>query len=96
MSDLKQFESALEAKLAEQKAEVASVTEKAAKQFDSKVEQINEQLEKSNKTIAEALNEVKEAKAAFGKLSAKAEQKVATSYGQHINNIKAEIANGVE
>ena len=96
MSDLKQFETALEAKLAEQKAEVASVTEKAAKQFDSKVEQINEQLEKSNKTIAEALNEVKEAKAAFGKLSAKAEQKVATSYGQHINNIKAEIANGVE
>ena len=96
MSDLKQFETALEAKLAEQKAEVASVTEKAAKQFDSKVEQINEQLEKSNKTIAEALTEVKEAKAAFGKLSAKAEQKVATSYGQHINNIKAEIANGVE
>ena len=96
MSDLKQFESALEAKLAEQKAEVASVTEKAAKQFDSKVEQINEQLEKSNKTIAEALNEVKDAKAAFGKLTAKAESKVATSYGQHINNIKAEIANGVE
>ena len=96
MSDLKQFESALEAKLAEQKAEVAAVTEKAAKQFDSKVEQINEQLEKSNKTIAEALNEVKDAKAAFGKLTAKAESKVATSYGQHINNIKAEIANGVE
>lgn len=96
MSDLKAFESALEQKLAEQKAEVASVTEKAAKQFDSKVEQINEQLEKSNKTIAEALNEVKDAKAAFGKLTAKAEQKVATSYGQHINNIKAEIANGVE
>ena len=96
MSDLKQFESALEAKLAEQKAEVASVTEKAAKQFDSKVEQINEQLEKSNKTIAEAVAEVKEAKAAFGKLSANAEQKVAKSYGEHINNIKAEIANGVE
>lgn len=96
MSDLKQFETALEAKLAEQKAEVASVTEKAAKQFDSKVEQINEQLEKSNKTIAEAVAEVKEAKAAFGKLSANAEQKVAKSYGEHINNIKAEIANGVE
>ena len=96
MSDLKSFETALEAKLAEQKAEVASVTEKAAKQFDSKVEQINEQLEKSNKTIAEAVAEVKEAKAAFGKLSANAEQKVAKSYGEHINNIKAEIANGVE
>jgi len=96
MSDLKSFETALEAKLAEQKAEVASVTEKAAKQFDSKVEQINEQLEKSNKTIAEAVAEVKEAKAAFGKLSSNAEQKVAKSYGEHINNIKAEIANGVE
>ena len=38
MENLKQFESALESKLAEQKAEVAAVTEKAAKQFDSKVE----------------------------------------------------------
>jgi len=96
MSDLKQFESALEQKLAEQKAEVASVTEKAAKQFDSKVEQINEQMEKSNKTIAEAVAEVKEAKAAFGKLSAKAEQKVATSYNEHIFNIKNEIGNAIE
>ena len=96
MSDLKAFESALEQKLAEQKAEVASVTEKAAKQFDSKVEQINEEMVKANKTIAEAVAEVKEAKAAFGKLSAKAEQKVATSYGEHISNIKSEIANGIE
>ena len=96
MSDLKAFESALESKLAEQKAEVASVTEKAAKQFDSKVEQINEQMEKSNKTLAEALNEVKEAKAAFGKLNAGVEKKVATSYGEHINNIKAEIGNVIE
>lgn len=96
MSDLKQFESALEQKLAEQKAEVASVTEKAAKAFDSKVEQINEQMEKSNKTIAEAVAEVKEAKAAFGKLSAKAEQKVATSYNEHIFNIKNEIGNAIE
>ena len=96
MSDLKAFESALESKLAEQKAEVASVTEKAAKQFDSKVEQINEQMEKSNKTLAEALNEVKEAKAAFGKLSAKAEQKVATSYAEHVNNIKSEIGAAIE
>ena len=44
---------------------------------------------KSNKTIEEALNEVKEAKASFGKLSAKAEKKVASSYGEHINSIKA-------
>lgn len=96
MSDLKAFESALEQKLAEQKAEVAHVTEKAAKQFDSKVEQINEEMVKANKTIAEAVAEVKEAKAAFGKLSAKAEQKVAKSYGEHIENIKSEIANGIE
>jgi HK97 family phage major capsid protein len=96
MSDLKAFESALESKLAEQKAEVANVTEKAAKAFDSKVEQINEQMEKSNKTLAEAINEVKEAKAAFGKLSAKAEQKVATSYAEHVNNIKAEIGSAIE
>lgn len=96
MSDLKAFESALESKLAEQKAEVAHVTEKAAKQFDSKVEQINEQMEKSNKTLAEALNEVKEAKAAFGKLSAKAEQKVAVSYADHVNVIKSEIGAAIE
>jgi len=42
MEDLKRFESALEAKLAEQKAEVAANTEKAAKAFDSRTEQINE------------------------------------------------------
>lgn len=96
MSEVKAFETALEAKLAEQKAEVAQMTEKAAKQLDSKVEQINEQLVKSNKTIEEALNEVKEAKASFGKLSAKAEKKVASSYGEHINSIKAEIANVIE
>jgi HK97 family phage major capsid protein len=96
MSDLKAFETALESKLAEQKAEVANVTEKAAKAFDSKVEQINEQMEKSNKTLAEALNEVKDAKAAFGKLTAKAESKVATSYAEHVNNIKAEIGSAIE
>ena len=96
MSDLKAFESALEQKLAEQKAEVAHVTEKAAKQFDSKVEQINEEMVKANKTIAEAVAEVKEAKAAFGKLNAKAEQKVAKSYGEHIENIKSEIGSAIE
>ena len=96
MSDLKAFESALEQKLAEQKAEVAHVTEKAAKQFDSKVEQINEEMVKANKTIAEAVAEVKIAKAAFGKLSANAEQKVAKSYGEHIENIKSEIGSAIE
>jgi len=96
MSDLKAFESALEQKLAEQKAEVAGVTEKAAKQFDSKVEQINEEMVKANKTIAEAVAEVKEAKAAFGKLNAKAEQRVAKSYGEHINEIKSEIGSAIE
>lgn len=96
MSDLKAFEFALEQKLAEQKAEVASVTEKAAKQFDSKVEQINEEMVKANKTIAEAVAEVKEAKAAFGKLSAKSEQKVAKTYGEHINEIKSEIGAAIE
>lgn len=96
MSEVKAFETALEAKLAEQKAEVAQMTEKASKQLDSKVDQINEQMIKSNKTIEEALNEVKEAKASFGKLSAKAEKKVASSYGEHINSIKAEIANVIE
>jgi len=96
MSEVKAFETALEAKLAEQKAEVTAMTEKASKQLDSKVEQINEQLVKSNKTIEEALNEVKEAKASFGKLSAKAEKKVSSSYGEHINAIKGEIANVIE
>ena len=92
MEDLKKFESALEAKLAEQKAEVAANTEKAAKAFESRIEQINEELVKANKTAAEARNEVLEAKASFGKLQAKESAKVATSYGEHIFNIK-EILN---
>ena len=54
MSDLKSFESALEAKLAEQKAEVALATEKAAKAFESKVEEMNEQIAKNNKNLIEA------------------------------------------
>lgn len=96
MSDIKAFETALESKLAEQKAEVAHVTEKAAKAFDSKVEQINEQMVKNNQSIEAALNEVKEAKASFGKLAAKAEKKVATSYAEHINVIKSEIGAAIE
>lgn len=96
MENLKQFESALEAKLAEQKAEVASVTEKAAKQFESKVEQINETLLKTNKSVEEARAEVLEAKAAFGKIQAGAEKKVAGSYAEHIMDIKNNIGASIE
>ena len=95
MSDLKSFESALEAKLAEQKAEVAAATEKAAKAFESKVESINDEIAKNNKTLMEARQEILDAKAAFGKLSAKEEKKVAASYGEHINEIKAAISDAV-
>ena len=95
MEELKKFEDALSAKLAEQRAEVSAATEKAAKQFESRVEAINEQLTKNNQVIAEARQEVLEAKAALGKLTSVTEQKVATSYAEHINNIKAEIGNAV-
>lgn len=96
MENLKQFEAALEAKLAEQKAEVAAVTEKAAKQFESKVDEINENMVKANKTAEEAIAEVKEAKAAFGKLASEKSRKVATSYADHIASIKSEIGAAVE
>ena len=76
MSDIKSFEAALEAKLAEQKAEVAAATEKAAKAFESKVEAVNEEIAKNNKTLLEARQEILDAKAAFGKLSAAKEEKV--------------------
>jgi len=96
MENLKQFEAALEAKLAEQKAEVAAATEKAAKQFESKVDEINENMVKANKTAEEAMAELKEAKAAFGKLTSDKAKKVATSYADHINIIKSEISAAVE
>lgn len=96
MEDLKKFEAALESKLAEQKAEVAQVTEKAQKNFESKVEGINESLLKTNKSIEEARAEVLEAKAAFGRLQANTEKKVATSYSEHIFNIKNEIGSAIE
>jgi HK97 family phage major capsid protein len=96
MEELKKFEAALESKMAEQKAEVASINEKAQKNFDSKVEGINESLLKTNKSIEEARAEVLEAKAAFGRLQANTERKVATSYAEHIFNIKNEIANAIE
>jgi HK97 family phage major capsid protein len=96
MEDLKKFEAALESKMAEQKAEVASINEKAQKNFDSKVEGINESLLKTNKSIEEARAEVLEAKAAFGRLQANTERRVATSYAEHIFNIKNEIGSAIE
>jgi HK97 family phage major capsid protein len=96
MENLKEFQAALELKMNEQKQEVAAATEKAAKSFESKVEQINEEMQKANKTALEALEQVKEAKAAFGKIAAKEESRVSLSYADHINSIKSEIANGIE
>jgi HK97 family phage major capsid protein len=95
MSDIKTFEAALEAKMAEQKAEVAAATEKAAKAFESKVEEINEQLAKNNKTIAEAREEVLAAKSAFGKIAAAETKKSAVTYGEHIAEIKAAIGDAI-
>ena len=95
MSDIKSFEAALEAKLAEQKAEVAAATEKAAKQFESKVEAVNSEIAKNNKTLMEARQEILDAKAAFGKLSAKEEKKIAGSYADHINEIKSAIGEAI-
>ena len=96
MEDLKKFEAALESKMAEQKAEVASINEKAQKNFDSKVEGINESLLKTNKSLEEARAEVLEAKAAFGRLQANTERKVATSYAEHIMDIKNAIGSSIE
>jgi len=95
MSDIKSFEAALEAKLAEQKAEVAAATEKAAKAFESKVEEINAEVAKNNKNLMEAREEILSAKAAFGKLSANEEKKVAKSYTEHIAEIKSAIGDAI-
>jgi HK97 family phage major capsid protein len=96
MEELKKFEDALASKLAEQKAAVSAENEKAAKAFETRIEQINEQLVKNNQSLEEARKDALEAKAALGKINAKTESKVATSYAEHINAIKAEIANVVE
>lgn len=95
MSDIKSFEAALEAKLAEQKAEVAAATEKATKSFESKVEAINAEVAKNNKNLMEAREEILSAKAAFGKLSANEEKKVAQSYTDHIAEIKSAIGDAI-
>lgn len=96
MEELKKFEDALASKLAEQKAAVSAENEKAAKAFETRIEQINEQLVKNNQSLEEARKEALEAKAALGKINAKTESKVATSYAEHINAIKGEIANVIE
>jgi len=95
MEDLKKFEAALEAKLAEQKAEVTANTEKAAKAFESRVEAINEELVAAKKSVADARQEVLEAKAAFGKLQAGESKKVAANYSEHINDIKSAIGDSI-
>lgn len=89
--ELKQFESALESKVAEMKAEVSSATEKAAKAYESKVSQINEELQKTNKSLEEARAEVLEAKAAFGRIKEQQTKKVATSYSEQIDALKSAI-----
>ena len=95
MEELKKFEDALASKLSEMKAEVAVNTEKAAKHFEDKVSQVNEQLVKSNQSLEEARKEVLEAKAALGKISSQETAKVATSYAEHINNIKSAIGDAI-
>jgi len=94
--ELKQFETALESKVAEMKAEVASATEKASKAYESKVAQINEELTKTNKSLEEARQEVLEAKASFGRLKEQSTKKVANSYTEQISVIKNAIGDLVK
>lgn len=89
--ELKQFESALESKVSEMKAEVAAATEKAAKAYEGKVAQINEELTKTNKSLEEARQEVLEAKAAFGRLKEESSKKVVNSYSEQISVLKGAI-----
>lgn len=93
--ELKQFESALESKVAEMKAEVNSATEKAAKSYESKVAAINEELTKTNKSLEEARAEVLEAKAAFGRIKEQQTKKVATSYSEQIGALKSAIGDAI-
>lgn len=95
MENLKEFQSALEHKMNEQKAALAAENEKAAKQFESKVNELNESIEKSNKTLGDAMDEFGKMKAAFGKISAKNEEKVTSTYGAMITEIKSGIADAI-
>jgi phage-related tail protein len=74
MEELKKFEDALASKLAEQKAAVSAENEKAAKAFETRIEQINEQLVKNNQSLEEARKDALEAKAALGKINSKTER----------------------
>jgi HK97 family phage major capsid protein len=95
MENLKEFQSALEHKMNEQKAAIAAENEKAAKQFEDKVSKLNESMEKSNKTLGEAMDEFGKMKSAFGKISSKNEEKVTTTYGAMISEIKSGIAEAI-
>jgi len=95
MENLKDFQSALEIKLSEQKAAIASENAKASKAFEDKVAQLNDSLEKNNKTLGETVEELSRVKAAYGKISAKNEEKVTTSYGEMINEIKSGIKEAI-
>ena len=95
MENLKDFQSALEIKLSEQKAAIASENAKASKAFEDKVAQLNDSLEKNNKTLGETVDELSKVKAAYGKISAKNEEKVTTSYGEMINEIKSGIKDAI-
>lgn len=95
MENLKEFQSALEHKMNEQKAALAAENEKAAKQFESKVNELNASIEKSNKTLGDAMDEFGKMKAAFGKISAKNEEKVTSTYGAMITEIKSGIADAI-
>ena len=95
MENLKDFQSALEIKMNEQKAALAAENEKAAKQFEDKVSKLNESMEKSNKTLGEAMDEFGKMKAAFGKISSKNEEKITSTYGSMISEIKSGIAEAI-
>ncbi len=95
MENLKDFQSALEVKLKEQKEAFAAENAKASKEFSDKVSELNETLQKSNKTLGETVDELAKVKAAYGKISAKNEQKVTSTYGEMITEIKSGIADAI-
>ena len=95
MENLKEFQSALELKLKEQKEAIASENAKASKAFEDKVSQLNDSIEKSNKTLGDVVDEFGKMKSAYGKISAKNEEKVTTSYGEMINEIKSGIKDAI-
>jgi HK97 family phage major capsid protein len=95
MENLKDFQSALEVKLKEQKEALAAENAKASKEFSDKVSELNENLQKSNKTLGETVDELAKVKAAYGKISAKSEEKVTSTYGAMITEIKSAIAESI-